>query len=65
MAKELKEKVAKIVHDPKRKEGLLFLIFNDPNFGALCALLLPKYIREIVFAELLKDLFSLFSLQFA
>ena len=49
MAKELKEKVVKIVHNPKREEGLLFLIFNNPNFGALCMSLLPKYIREIKF----------------
>ena len=49
MAKELKEKVVKIVYNPEREEELLFLIFNDPNFRALYALLLPGYIREIKF----------------
>jgi len=63
MTKELKEEIcAKILDNPKREEGMLFLLFNNLNFEALCALLLPNNIREIVFAELLKDPFSLFRL---
>jgi len=56
MTKELKEEVrAKILDNPKREEGKLFLLFNDPNFKALCVLLLPNNIKEIIFTELLKD----------
>jgi len=63
MTKELEEEVcAKIVDNPKCKEGMLFLIFNYTSFKALCALLLPSYIREIVFAKLLKDPPSIFRL---
>ena len=65
MTKELKEEVAKIVDNPKREEGMLFLIFNHPRFETLCASLLPSYTREMVFAELLKDPPSAFRLQFA
>ena len=52
--------VTKIVDNPEREKGMLFLMFNDPNFKALCASSLPRYIRELVFAELLKDPPSLF-----
>jgi len=61
MTKKLnKEVCAKILDNPKREEGMLFIIFNNPNFKALYALLLPNNIREMVFAELLKDPPSLF-----
>ena len=66
MTKELKEEVrAKILDNPKREEGMLFLLFNDPNFKALYVLLLPNDIREIIFTKLLKDPPSLFRSQFA
>ena len=50
--------------NPKCKTGILFLIFNNPNFKVLCILSLPNYIKEIVFAKLFKDPPSLFRLQF-
>jgi len=65
MTKKLNKEVrAKILDNPKHEEGMLFIIFNNPNFKALCALLLLNNIREIVFAELLKDPLFLFRLQF-
>jgi len=65
LTKALKEELyIKVVDNSKSKKGTIFLIFNDPNFKALCALLLPNYIREMVFAKLLKDPFCLFRLQF-
>ena len=63
LTKVLKEEFYTKVNS-KCKMGILFLIFNNPNFKVLCALSLPNYIKEIVFAELLKDPFSLFKLQF-
>jgi len=62
MAKKLKEEMAKIVGNPKYKKGMLFLIFNYPNFKTLYTPSLPKYIREMVFTKLLKDPPSLFKL---
>ena len=57
-----KEFYAKI--NLKHKTGILFLIFNNPNFKVLCMLLLPNHIKKIVFTKLFKDPPSLFKLQF-
>ena len=63
LTKALEEEFCAKVN-PKYKIEILFLIFNNPNFKALCASSLPNYIKEMVFAKLLKDPPSLFRLQF-